>query len=246
MDPMTSHPVILNADLGEGEKPEKTARLIQLIGAANIACGGHAGSLESMQHCLQCCRDFGTLPGAHPGMPAEFGRGTTLPQPADFMALLTEQWSRLHRLAVEEGLSLHHIKLHGSLYLAVEHHPDLAETYLKFLSSLSPSPVVFCLAAGSFASQARAAGLNVWEEVFCDRHYEADKSLRSRKHPDSLLCDPDAIEARIRGWLESGNLFSISHEPLALAGQTLCLHSDSDHALETAERLHALLAKINS
>jgi UPF0271 protein len=37
----------INCDLGEGEPVEKTRRLLRWLTSANIACGGHAGSMRT-------------------------------------------------------------------------------------------------------------------------------------------------------------------------------------------------------
>ena len=45
----------LNADLGEDESPEAEARdiaIMDIVSSCNIACGGHAGSPESMRTML--------------------------------------------------------------------------------------------------------------------------------------------------------------------------------------------------
>ncbi len=236
--------VILNVDLGEGEAPQTSNELIKLIGAANIACGGHAGSTESMKHCLDACLQYHTLPGAHPGIAGGFGRGEALPTPQELTNLLESQWARLENIADAAGTSLHHIKLHGSLYMAVESDSNLADAYLRFLSQLSPAPVVFCLAGGTFSLRAKNSGLEVWPEIFADRHYQPDGSLRSRSHPNALITDPIIIEQRLQHWLDTGHIKTWNADLIELPGKTICLHSDTPQAMQNVHRVHHLLAQL--
>lgn len=234
--------VILNVDLGEGESPAHSTELIKCIDAANIACGGHAGSDASMRLCLQLCLQYNTLPGAHPGIPGEFGRGTTLPTPKELSVLLTTQWRRLNQIAESQGISLHHIKLHGSLYMAVETQPELAEAYLHFLASLNPLPVIFALAEGTFLKHASENGFTVWGELFGDRNYEPNGSLRARSHSDSLIIESNEIENRIARWIDQGKIECIDKNTVPLSARTICLHSDTPNALATAKRIQLLLS----
>ena len=114
----------LNADLGEHEPPERTAALMRHVTSANIACGGHAGTPETMRRAVGLARAHGVRIGAHPGLAADFGRGGALPDEAAFSDLLRRQTSALREVT---GGALHHVKLHGSLYHATEQQPRLRE-----------------------------------------------------------------------------------------------------------------------
>ena len=65
----------LNCDLGEGEPLAKTRALMRCITSANVACGGHAGNVQSMERCIRLAKKYGVRLGAHPGVSANFGRG---------------------------------------------------------------------------------------------------------------------------------------------------------------------------
>jgi UPF0271 protein len=233
--------VILNCDLGENEPREVTARLMQTVHAANIACGGHAGGTATMKYCLTLCRDFGVLPGAHPGMAGEFGRGTTLPEPTDFHSMLRHQVRTFSELADEAGLSIHHIKLHGALYHAVEKSDVLAAAYLDFVLSLPVRPAVFCMAGGLFSRRARNAGLDVRDELFLDRQYLDPHLLAPRSDPEAVLDDADMIVDRLRGWLDTGTIAAQDGRALNISAQTLCLHGDAAASREAARQIRAIL-----
>ena len=55
----------LNSDVGEGVNNE--AALMPLISSCNIACGGHAGSVEIMKEVTALAIKNNVKIGAHPG-----------------------------------------------------------------------------------------------------------------------------------------------------------------------------------
>ena len=68
----------LNADLGEDESPAGIARdiaIMDIVTSCNIACGGHAGSPESMRIMLAAAKSRHIAPGAHPSYPDRPGFG---------------------------------------------------------------------------------------------------------------------------------------------------------------------------
>ena len=68
------NPIDLNIDMGEGMGNEN--ELMPLINSCNIACGGHAGSLEEMQRIIDLATKHKVKIGAHPSYPdrENFGR----------------------------------------------------------------------------------------------------------------------------------------------------------------------------
>src|SRR5687767_7050824 len=69
-------PLDINCDLGEGEPLARTAALMRSVTSANVACGGHAGDIQSMHRCVRLAKKHRVKLGAHPGLPStDFGRG---------------------------------------------------------------------------------------------------------------------------------------------------------------------------
>jgi len=237
--------IVLNCDLGEGEAPALTEALMKGIGAANIACGGHAGDAGSIRRCLDLCGKYDVLPGAHPGQPGAFGRDDMKAlTPRSFGALLEKQLGLFEKVLAEKGLELHHVKLHGSLYHAVEEDEALGGVYVKGLKNRSRPPMVFSRAGGSFAKRARGAGLEVWEEAFADRGYAPDGTLLPRHHPEGIISNPARIVERAN--LLSREQMIVAHDGsrIPCRGRTLCLHGDTPgvmkilRALRSAEPSH--------
>ena len=87
------------------------------ISACNIACGGHAGTLETMQHTVDLALKHHVEIGAHPSYPdkTHFGR-ISLDLPAkELRRTVVAQILSLKQLAEAEGGKLSHVKLHGAL-----------------------------------------------------------------------------------------------------------------------------------
>ncbi len=221
--------LIINCDLGENEPDSRTEELLRVVTAANIGCGVHAGSPAKTRSTLERAAAYGVRIGAHPGLPSGGGRGNVLPDASRFRTLVGEQLDNFCDWADELGLQPHHVKLHGSLYHAVETNPELADAYLDLLERAS-RPAVFCRAGGSFAAKAKAAGLNVFREIFADRGYTATGALVPRGQPGALIEDPDSAVARLAQWAVSGEMPTVDGPAIPLEAETVCIHADSSGA----------------
>ena len=233
----------LNCDLGEGESAEHARALMAHITSANVACGGHAGDDASMSLCVRLARDFGVRLGAHPGPPnrGNFGRAAVQPAPDEFSHWLTEQAGALERIARAHGVALHHIKLHGALYHAAESDPALAQAFAEAMLRHFPGVKIYSLSGGLVARTARAAGIEVLEELFADRAYLADGRLVPRSEANAVLSDVADVTARLKHWLRTGYMKTVDGDSLALAGQTLCVHGDTEGASALIRAIRELL-----
>lgn len=221
--------ILINCDLGEHETDERTAHLLELVDAANICCGVHAGSEAKTQKTLRSAAEKGLVIGAHPGLGVDGGRGCDLPDTKDFQGLLEDQLNRFIAYADEIETWVSYVKLHGSLYHAVEHDEALAEVYLHCLKSVGMGFGVTSLAGGAFQKKAKAAGLVVREEIFADRGYRSDGTLIPRAEIGAVL-DAETALARFEKWQRSGLMDTVESGSIALKADTVCVHSDSPDA----------------
>lgn len=221
--------LILNCDLGENEDAATTAALLRLVDAANICCGLHAGSPQKTAATLALAGQQGLLLGAHPGLAADGGRGSALPSAAELRALLQAQLGGFLDQAAALGLPVGYVKLHGSLYHAVEADAALRDAYLDFICARSQPLGIFALAGGRCAAQARARGIQVWAEAFADRGYLRNGQLVPRQQPGAVL-EPAAALSRIQQWRASGRMPALDGGDFELQADTLCVHADSPGA----------------
>ena len=231
--------LMINCDLGENEDAVMTAQLMERIDAANICCGVHAGSVTKTEATLKLAQRVGVKIGAHPGLGADGGRGAGHTSPSELKTLLVAQLGQFMELAKAAGAKLHHVKIHGALYSAMERDPALAEVYLDYVAIRKGHPGVFALAGGSVAAAARKRGIPVWEEIFADRGYTANGALVPRGQPGALIADPEIAVARLQHWQRTGRMPSVDGGEVALTAGTVCVHSDSPGALTLLEGLKA-------
>ena len=229
----------LNCDLGEGMGHD--AKLMPLITSANVACGAHAGSLETMIETVELAAKHRVAIGAHPGYfdLENFGRAERAITPAEASRLVLMQIEQLFEVA---GSRLRHVKLHGALYNQVSRDAALAEAVVSDLGRLWPDLIVFALAGSVFAQTARARELRVAEEVFADRRYERDGSLTPRTQPNAVITDENAMVAQAMALVQRGVVRAADGTEIPSSADTLCLHGDAPAAVSFAERLRKELA----
>ena len=109
----------LNCDMGEGYPSD--VLLMPYISSANIACGYHAGDMDTMKKTVDLCLQHNVAIGAHPSYADKenFGRmdmiGLKLTA-AEVPALLADQLNIMLEICRAAGATLHHVKPHGALY----------------------------------------------------------------------------------------------------------------------------------
>ena len=235
----------LNADLGE--EPGEQARDIALmahISSCNIACGGHAGDADSMATMLRAARAAGVAAGAHPSYPdrAGFGR-VSLDMPIGALIdSLIAQVRALEAVAVREGVPLAHIKPHGMLYNDLADRPDMALAVAQAFHTAFPGLAQMGLAHSASETAVREVGARFIAEGFVDRGYTPERRLIPRRQPGALIAS-DAERAAQAVAIATGTPITASDGSLIhVVAQSLCIHSDSPGAEQTALRIAGEMA----
>jgi 5-oxoprolinase (ATP-hydrolysing) subunit A len=207
----------LNCDMGELEDAAHEAALMQYITSANIACGGHAGDEGTMERTARLALERGVRLGAHPSYPdrANFGRFEIDLPPEEIERTVREQIERLDRVVRRLGGSLTHVKPHGALYNVAAREERVAQAVGRAVAAWNPATTLFGLLGCASLNLWRSMGLNVAAEVFADRRYESDGSLRPRKFADALITNPQEAAAQAARFAREGQ------------AQTLCVHGDT-------------------
>jgi UPF0271 protein len=231
----------LNCDLGEGGGHD--AGVMPYITSANIACGAHAGSLETMIETVELAVKHRVMIGAHPGYfdLENFGRVERALAPAEASRLVLMQIEQCYEVA---GSRLRHVKLHGALYNQVSRDASLAEAVVTDLARLWPDLILYALSGSPFARAASARGLRVAEEVFADRAYRPDGSLVPRSEPGAVITDEDAMVRQVLALVQRGVVRTAAGGEIPVVGETLCLHGDPPGAVAFAARLRQELDRV--
>ena len=83
----------------------------------------------------------------------------------------------------------------------------------------------------------REAGFAVAAEAFADRRYEPDGTLRSRRFEDALIRDPAEAGRQAFSIVDRGTVTASDGTEIAVAAQTLCIHSDTPGAPKIAAKV---------
>lgn len=232
----------LNADLGESFGAWRMGdddALLAVVGAANIACGFHAGDPLVMRRTVRRARERGVGIGAHPSFPdlQGFGRRRMDLAPEELAAALIYQMGALAGMAAAEGARMSHFKAHGALSNMASADPALAQTVVTAIRAFDPALILLAPALSCLARAGREAGLAVVEEIFADRAYLDDGQLAPRSRPDAMIHGAAASLAHVRRMLDEGAIVAVSGRRLPLAAGSICVHGDGPDAVATARAL---------
>lgn len=236
------HKIHINCDLGEGGKYD--AELMPLISACNIACGGHAGNLETIQHTVRLAMQNDTEIGAHPSYPDKenFGRKSIQMNADDLKVSIEAQVMTLIQIAEAEGGKMTHIKLHGALYNDAAKDENIAKIVLESFRLLK-SDFRLYVPANSVIQEMAMGEFECFVEAFADRNYNEDFSLVSRNDKNALITNEENVLEHVYGIFSEEELKTINGEILELKADTFCLHSDTPSAIQILKYLHKRLAE---
>ena len=240
-----THKIDLNCDMGEGCGND--AALMEYISSANIACGYHAGDAATMRTTVETALGKGVAIGAHPGYPdrENFGRIAMQLPPKKVQEIVAEQIAALSEIAVAAGGKLNHVKVHGALYNQAARDTELAAAIAEAVRDFDENLVLFCLSGSPMISEAEKLGLRTASEVFADRTYQPDGSLTPRTLPNALIYETDQAVRQAIQMLTTGGVTTVDGSRLNIRADTICLHGDSENALEFAISISRALAQNN-
>ena len=236
--------VDLNCDLGEGMPTDE--QIIPLITSANIACGFHAGDIETMKRTIELCLINNVAIGAHPSWPDKenFGRKEMQRSSAEVYSIVIEQLNTLSQLTKEQGSNLHHVKPHGALYNQSAKDIVIASAIAKAVNDFDASLVLFGLSGSISITEAEKLGLKTINEVFADRTYLDDGTLSPRSQPNALIEDENKAVEQALQMITQQSVTSITGKNISLIADTICIHGDGANAVTFAKAISIAL-KLN-
>jgi 5-oxoprolinase (ATP-hydrolysing) subunit A len=231
----------LNADLGEGSGADDG--LLPVITSASIACGAHAGGMDTMRRTIRSALAANVVIGAHPGYPdrERFGRAELGATPAEVGSWAREQIELLRDVCTEEGARLRYVKPHGAMYNRAVRDREAAAAIVAAIAAIDPDLALLALAGSAMLSEGRAAGLRTAREAFLDRGYMSDGTLAPRSAPGAVLSDPDEAGVRAVALARGEPVTDVQGAPLLIQADSLCIHGDSPAALGIARAARSRL-----
>ena len=245
---MSAKTIDLNCDLGEwrqSDGPEKDTRIMPFISSCNVACGGHIGDETSMRATIKLAKKHGVRIGAHPSYPDPENFGRIVPEISGerLLTSIKTQINTLFELLKEADEPLHHIKPHGALYNFAAKDEPTARIIVEAVKSISSEIPIYAQHGSVLAEVAGALGIPVVYEVFADRAYEQDLSLRSRALEGAVLHDTDEVLKHIERMVLQSEVVTFEGNRRPILAQTVCLHSDTEGSIRLAEAIHYFLSQ---
>ena len=231
---------MLNADVGEGLDTDLV--LYPYLDQASIACGGHAGDVDTMDRSVQACLLHSVTIGAHPSYPDRdnFGRRSMAMSDHALRETLTEQVNRLRLVCERAAAPLSYLKLHGALYNDVSSNANLFRRVLAWLVDYE-LPLTWMVSAtattSSMRSEAKQAGVPLCFEAFADRLYQANGQLTARSESYAVHGSVDVILAQVGDLQHRMQVIALGGEAVPVKADSVCLHGDNPASVQAAKQL---------
>ena len=234
--------VDLNSDIGEGFGAYTMGddnEILKYITAAQVACGWHAGDPMIMDKVVRTAAERGVAVGAHPSFPdlMGFGRRKMNISFEEAKNYVKYQVGALSAFTKTYGVKIHHLAPHGARGNMCQGDRELARAICGVVYEIDPEIIIYYCAGAVLGEEAEKMGLRTACEIFADRAYEDDLSLRSRKLPGSMITDEEESIRRCIRMVKEGKVTSYSGKELDIKGDTLCVHGDGPKAIAFVKRI---------
>lgn len=234
--------VDLNSDIGEGFGAYTMGddnEILKYITAAQVACGWHAGDPMIMDKVVRTAAERGVAVGAHPSFPdlMGFGRRKMNISFEEAKNYVKYQVGALSAFTKTYGVKIHHLAPHGAMGNMCQDDRELARAICEAVYDIDPEIIIYYCAGAVLGEEAEKMGLRTACEIFADRAYEDDLSLRSRKLPGAMITDEEESIRRCIRMVKEGKVTSFSGKELDIKGDTLCVHGDGPKAIAFVKRI---------
>lgn len=222
----------INCDLGEGLQND--AELMQHISSCNIACGGHAGTIQSIDKTIALAIENNVKIGAHPSFPdtENFGRKLLQISSDDLQKSIANQLKLFtDRLQLQNG-KLHHVKAHGALYNASTKNREIAKCIIEAVKKIDNSVFLYVPFNSVIEEIAKENNISILYEVFIDRNYNDDGSLVSRTQDNAVIQDGESALKHLKQMVFKNQIKTISGRIISTKADTFCIHGDNKNAVE--------------
>ncbi len=236
----------INCDMGESfglYKFGDDERIMPLIDEANIACGFHGSDPNHMRVTVELAKKYGKRVGAHFSLPdlAGFGRREMKIDRDEMTNIVIYQVGALNEFLKIAGMSLSHLKPHGSLYGMAAKQEHIAHAICDATEHLNIP--IYGLAGTLHEEIYTQRGLEFRAEYFADLDYDDNGGLIiTREHPAQ---DPKAVLEKTIRAVRDGYVISASGVENPVCAQTICIHSDTPNVLEVVQAVKQALEEIS-
>ena len=232
----------INCDLGEKSKHHSNKfdpDLLEIVNSANVACGYHAGDMETMHQVVQISKKNKVSIGAHPSFrdPENFGRERMNLSSSEIKKLIFEQYDILQNVSVQHGCKVTHIKPHGALNNMACEDIELATTLAEAINAISKDLIYLVPTGSKMEIAAKKMNMKIACEIFADRNYEDDGNLVSRAKDHALITDPEIAKKHVLNMVKNQAINCFSGKQIPCKIDSVCIHGDNLSSLATAKSI---------
>jgi UPF0271 protein len=234
----------INCDMGESfglYKIGDDEGMMPHITIANVACGFHASDPTVMAHTVRLAKRHNVRVGAHPSLPdlQGFGRREMKLRPEELTDCVVYQVGALKGFLEREGMSLFHVKPHGSLYGMAAKSQEVAKA-IADAAKVFNVPVLGM--AGTMHERVYTAeGLEFISEYYADLDYDDDGMvIITREHH---AVDPKRAAERALRAVTEGVAVSVNGSEVRVRADCICVHSDTPNATAVAHAVKTAVAE---
>lgn len=233
----------INCDMGESfglYKFGNDENIMPYITEANVACGFHGSDPNHMRKTVELAKRHNVRVGAHFSLPdlAGFGRREMKIDRDEMANIVIYQVGALNEFLKTAGVSLAHLKPHGSLYGMAARQEHIAHAICDATEHLGVP--IFGLAGTLHEEIYTSRGLAFRAEYFADLDYDDDGNLIiTREHE---IPDPKTVVEKTIRAVRDGVVVSASGAENPVRVETICVHSDTPNALEIVKAVNEALS----
>tara|TARA_B100000963_G_scaffold269829_1_gene237984 strand:- start:68 stop:865 length:798 start_codon:yes stop_codon:yes gene_type:complete len=240
----------INCDLGEKSKHHSNKYdpdLLEIVNSANIACGYHAGDIETMSEVVQISKKNDVSIGAHPSFndPENFGRKRMNLPSTEIRKLIIEQYEILEKISVQHELNVTHIKPHGALNNMACEDIELSTILAKTIKDIDKNLIYLVPTGSKMEIAAKKLDMRIACEIFADRNYEDDGNLVSRSKSYALITDPEKAKKHVLNMVKNQAINCHSGKQIPCEIDSVCIHGDNMSSLSTAKQVRDNLLQHN-
>jgi UPF0271 protein len=238
----------LNADVGESYghfRMGNDEEMMKFINSASIACGFHAGDPTIMAGAVRLAKQHGVSVGAHPAFNDlwGFGRREIKMNVRDIEHMVAYQIGALSAIADAAGTSVTHVKPHGALSNMADNDAEYAAAIARAIKSVDRDLIFVAIAGSEMVAAGRKEGLRVAEEAFCDRTYDDNGKITSRKFPDAMIRDPEQAVRQVLSFLAEQALVTKNGKRIPTRIHSFCTHGDEPTGVAVVGAVRQALEK---
>lgn len=234
---MQTKAVDINVDVGEGINNESL--LMPYISSCNIACGGHAGDLETMRMVVKLAKQHQVKIGAHPSFPDKqnFGRKPMDIPCAALYTSIQDQINDLQAVLKEDHARLFHVKPHGALYNLAAVDSKIADVIIEVMKGFILPVKLFVPYNSVIGKLAVKNDIPVMYEAFADRNYNDDGNLVSRNKDNALIDDASQMFEHVFRMITTNKVKTITGSEIRIIAESFCVHGDNPKAVDLIKNL---------